>query len=79
MSTNYVDKMDNEPVGIEHLADFHTGKCVQIPAINEWGLDAQGTAYWWKEFRSVKCQDMYMSSRIPENSSRFQNTHKQIA
>ena len=48
MSTNYVDKMDNEPVGIEHLADFHTGKCVQIPAINEWGLDAQGTAYWWK-------------------------------
>ena len=76
MSTNYVDKMDNEPVGMEHLADCHTSKYVQSLAITEWVLEVQGTAYWWKDFGSVKCQDMYMSSR---NSNRFKNTHKQIA
>ena len=45
MSTNYVDKMDNEPVGMEHLADCHTGKYVQSLAITEWVLEVQGTAY----------------------------------
>ena len=38
MSTNYVDKMDDEPVGIKRLVDCHTGKYAQSLAITEWGL-----------------------------------------
>ena len=35
MSVNYLDKMDNEPVGIERLVDCHTGKYAQSLAITE--------------------------------------------
>ena len=38
MSKNYVDKMDDEPVGIKRLVDCHTGKYAQSLAITEWGL-----------------------------------------
>ena len=48
MSINYVDKMDNEPVGIKRLVDCHTGKYVQSIAITEWGLGVQWTACWQK-------------------------------
>ena len=33
MTTNYVDEMDNEPVGIKRLVDCHTGKYAQSLAI----------------------------------------------